>query len=69
MSYIDFTVNELQPGDKVICIVGKHLKKGIVESIEGDVNWPSIKIKGIKINIKPYKCVKYEWKSQKLFEK
>ena len=69
MSYIDFTGNEFQPGDRVICIVGKHLRKGIVESVEGDNPWASVKIKGLKRHLSLVECIKYEWKSQKPFEK
>jgi hypothetical protein len=61
----DFLGNELKIGDKVLCVIGQHLKKGIIENILGDSYMHQIKIKGLKAPLVTMECVKHEWKSPK----
>ncbi len=61
----DFLGNELNVGDKVLCVIGQHLKKGIIENIYGASYMQQIKIKGLKAPLVTMECIKHEWKSPK----
>jgi hypothetical protein len=52
MNIFDFRGNEIKKGDKVVAVVGKHLRESIIEDIiqkEGFLT--QVKMKGIKTTI------------------
>jgi hypothetical protein len=55
----DYLGNELFDNDKVICVVGRHLRKSFIESLNETTN--QVTIKGLKNKIWPNFLIKLEW--------
>lgn len=55
----DYLGNELFANDKVICVVGRHLRKSFIESLDENSN--QVTIKGLKNKIRPNFLIKLEW--------
>lgn len=53
-----FNGKELLIKDEIFCVVGRHLKKAIIEDIVNNDGYHSIKVKGNKTLIPVKKCIK-----------
>lgn len=65
----DFLGNTLSVGDKVVCVMGKHMRKSVIEKLTEQVGRSTIegysvgevKIKGLKATICSNFMIKVDW--------